>query len=275
MHIANSSLATRKSYVRGVKALILHYNKLPEECTIHEVKAFLVYCRDKLHYSASTTNLRVCSLKYYFREVVHRLDLVVKIPNPRIQKYDTEVLSFDEVKVLFKSCQNIRQLLVLHLLYDVGLRVREVVRLRPTDFDKQFQSITIRNSKGNKTRVVQYGQVLRHTLNQYYRVRGGLPKECLIDSIVVKDKEQPISKRGIQHIVRQVVKRSGLKKKISPHTLRHTYAVHFLNFGGTLPQLQQLLGHEYLSTTLHYLKYAVLPDSQTISPLDKLKEYEH
>jgi len=134
---------------------------------------------------------------------------------------------------------------------------------------------SIRNSKGNKTRVVQYGQALRHTLNQYYRVRGGLPKECLIDSIVVKDKEQPISKRGIQHIVRQVVKRSGLKKKISPHTLRHTYAVHFLNFGGTLPQLQQLLGHEYLSTTLHYLKYAVLPDSQTISPLDKLKEYEH
>lgn len=266
MAVANSTFATRKSYVRGLKALILHFQKLPEQCSAHEIKAFLVHCRDNLNYSASTTNLRVCSIKYYFREVVHRLDLVVKIPNPRVQKYKTEVLSIDEMQRIFRACKDTRQLLIIHLFYDTGIRVRELVRLRPSDFDKHACSIAIRNSKGEKTRVLKYGQALRQTLNQYYKVRGGLPQDCLIDSYVKK--EAPISSRGIQHIVRQIVKRSGIKKKISPHTFRHTFAVHFLNFGGSLFHLQQLLGHEYLSTTLHYLKYAVIPPMNDISVLD-------
>jgi len=72
----------------------------------------------------------------------------------------------------------------------------------------------------------------------------------------------------VQHIVRQIVKRSGLKKRISPHTLRHTFAVHYLNAGGTLFHLQKLLGHQNLTTTLHYLKYAHLPEAKTLSVLD-------
>ena len=76
--------------------------------------------------------------------------------------------------------------------------------------------------------------------------------------------------RGLQHIVRQVAKRSGINKKISSHTLRHSYAVHFLNNGGHLPQLQTLLGHKHISTTLHYLKYAHIPLKQIVTPLDHL-----
>jgi len=268
MSLRNNAWATRQNYLRGLRDLMLHLQKRPEDCSADEIKSFLVYSRDKQGLSSSSVNLRVCGIKYYCREVISRLDLVVKIPNPRIQKYHTEVLTLEEVHRLFGACRDIRQLLVLHLLYDAGLRVRELVRLRVSDFDKHHQTITIHNSKGRKTRTLRYGLELRNTLCSYCKVLGYVPKDTLIESI--KEPGQSLSNRGVQHIVREAVRRSGLKKRIHPHTLRHTFAVHYLNFGGSLPQLQQLLGHEHISTTLHYLKYAHVAAPPPISVLDTL-----
>lgn len=261
------ALATRTNYLRGLRDLMLYYQRLPEQCSAEEVISFLVFQRDKQNLSSSTVNLRVCALKYYFREVVHRLDLVVKIPNPRIQKYDTEILTLEEFSRLRACCRDMRQLLIVSLLYETGMRVREVTRLRLSDFDKQHRTITIRKSKGNKTRVVYYGDALREVLKKYCKAKGSLPKNTVLESY--KEKEKPLTLRGVQHIVRQIVKRSGIKKKISPHTFRHTYAVHYLNAGGSLMHLQQLLGHENVTTTLNYLKYAKLPDGNRISLLDE------
>ena len=268
MSLKGNAFATRKNYVRGVRALICHLQKLPEECSAEELRAFLVEQRDKKGYSSSTVNLRVCGLKFYFREVVHRLDLVVRIPNPRVQKYDTEVLTLEDVQKLRSACRDMRQMLIINLLYETGIRVREAVRLRVSDFDKHHRSISIRNSKGKKTRVLYYGDALRNTLKKYCIARGGVPENTLLESY--KSLGEPLTLRGVQHIVRQVVRRSGLKKRISPHTLRHTFAVHYLNAGGTLFHLQKLLGHENLTTTLHYLKHANLPDARWISILDLL-----
>lgn len=268
MQIANSAFATRCNYLRGLKSLILHYQKLPEECTADEVKTYLVHERDKCNLSSSTINLRVCSLKYYFRHVAGRLDLVVKIPNPRIQKYDTEVLSYQELTLLFSCCRDMRQKLIMTALFDTGLRVRELLRLRLSDFDKQHQSIIIRNSKGNKTRIVYYGSRLRVVLKQYCKALGYLPKDYLIESY--KDPAKALTLRGVQWIVKEAVKRSGLKKRIHPHTLRHSFAVHYLNEGGSIFALQRLLGHENITTTLHYLKYASLPEGKQISVLDAM-----
>ncbi|MBK8391987.1 MAG: tyrosine-type recombinase/integrase [Saprospiraceae bacterium] len=268
MSIANSALATRIGYVRGVQKLILYYNQLPEECSVHQIKSFLSYLKENENYSSSTLNLRVCALKYYFRNIVNRLDLVVSIPNPRVSKFDTEVLSYDELKLLINSCRDIRQKLVITLLYDTGMRVSEVVKIRLCDFDKFHQSITIYNSKGKKTRVVYYGQKLRDVLKQYVAVLGYYPKNTLIESYTQTG--EALSKRGVQHIVREVVKRTKMSKKVTPHTLRHSFAVHYLNRGGSIFRLQKLLGHEYITTTLHYLKYAIIPDSSDLSPLDYL-----
>lgn len=268
MDLANSSLATRKSYVRGVKRLILFYDKLPEQCSPHEIKSFLVHLKNECHYSASTVNLRVCSLKYYFRNVVDRLDLVVKIPNPRISKYSTEILTYEELLLLFRSCRDMRQKLVLTMLYDTGIRVSELVRIRFCDFNKTHKSITIHNSKGQKTRVVHYGHSIREVLKQYISVLGYYPKHTLIESYTTPGVS--LSLRGAQHIVREVVKRAKLSKKVSPHTFRHSFAVHYLNRGGSIFRLQKLLGHQYITTTLNYLKFAIIPESSDLSPLDML-----
>ncbi|MBK8348556.1 MAG: phage integrase N-terminal SAM-like domain-containing protein [Saprospiraceae bacterium] len=116
MSLANHAEASIYSYLTAVKSLIVYYGKEPEQCTVDEIKAFLIHERDKLNLSSSTVNLRVCGIKYYFRNVVNRLDLVVKIPNPRIQRYDTEILTISEVLHLFRSCRNMRQSLVRHFI---------------------------------------------------------------------------------------------------------------------------------------------------------------
>ncbi len=157
----------------------------------------------------------------------------------------------------------------LSLLYFMtqGMRVSGVVKIRLCDFDKFHQSITMYNSKGKKTRVVYYGQKLRDVLKQYVAVLGYYPKNSLIESYTQTG--EALSKRGVQHIVREVVKRTKMSKGHT-HTLRHSFAVHYLNRGGSIFRLQKLLGHEYITTTLHYLKYAIIPDSSDLSPLDYL-----
>ncbi len=268
MSLANNAPATQINYVRGVRELILLDNKLPQDYTVHQIKHFLVQLRDSGRLADSSINLRVCGLKYYFRHVVNRLDLVVSIPNPRIAKYHTEVLDGEEIKQLFNACRDVRQLLVIQLLFDSGMRIGELLRLSLKDFDKNNRTIILRRTKGQQLRVVPYGEHIRTTLRQYIQMLGYFPKHNLIESYKVKG--QPISLRGLQHIIRQVAKRSGIKKKITAHTLRHSYAVHFLNNGGHLPQLKTLLGHKNITTTLHYLKYAHIPLKQIVTPLDHL-----
>ena len=266
MNLSNNAVATRTNYVRGVRHLMIQLGKLPQDCSVDEIKTFLVKLRDTGQLSSSSINLRVCGLKYYFRHVVNRVDLVVGIPNPRIAKYDTEVLTTSELMVLFQTCRDVRQLLIIQLLFDTGMRSGELVRLELKDFDKVNRTIILRKAKGQKLRVIPYGEHIRSTLKAYIKMLGYFPKGALIESY--KEKGSPLTLRGLQHIVREVVKRSGLKKRIHCHTLRHTYAVHFLNNGGHLPQLQKLLGHGHISTTLHYLKYAHIPLKQIDTPLD-------
>jgi site-specific recombinase XerD len=268
MALKGSPATTIKSYARGLRDVMLSLQCPPEMSTAEAIKAHFVELRDERSLSSSALNTRVCGVKLYLKEVVKRPDLVVDIPNPRVQKYITEVLTEQEMEKLFGCCGDMRQLAVLYLLYDTGIRVREAVNLRPCDFDKVSRSLTVRNGKGQKLRVVPYGSNLRQTLIRHYQNTEPKPTHWLIESYV--GEHLPLSTRGIQHIVREVVKRSGLKKDIHPHTFRHTYAVHYLNNGGNLLLLQRHLGHQHLSTTLHYLKYGSIPLLDIASPLDCL-----
>lgn len=267
MVIAGSAFATRQNYLRGVKLLMLHYGKRPEACTVEEVKAFLSLQKRSGAVSSSTLNVRVASLKYYYRKVVRRLDLVVSIPNPRQSKYDTEILTPLEMRRLFDACKDQREILIIQLLYECGLRISEVVKLRVSDFNKDDATIHIRNSKGHKTRTVNYGSCLRRTLRAYARSHG-LHSDTLVQSLVAPG--AALSIHGIKHIVKEIIRRSGIKKKASSHTLRHTHAVHYLNKGRSIFTLQRLLGHSDIRTTLEYLKHARVPDGVRLSILDDL-----
>jgi site-specific recombinase XerD len=257
--------STQISYVRAVRDLMEDIGKLPLACTEQEIIKHLTEVRDRNNLSSSSLNLRICALKYLYREVYRRLDIIVDLPNPRRPRLEGDILTEEEVIRLFDGVRSIKHLAVLHLLYDTGLRVRELAHLRVGDFNSIQGVLTVRHGKGDKVRVIPYGQQTRETLNEYFRQEK--PVDALFTGAITGEM---FTIRSVQYIVKQALKRSGLHKRVHPHTLRHSFAVHYLNNGGSLLRLQQLLGHTQISTTLIYLRYAAIPLREVATPLDFL-----
>jgi site-specific recombinase XerD len=264
MRVSGSPLTTQIAYLRALRDLMEKTGDIPENLSAERIKKHLSDLR--LNLSSSGLNNHVCAIKYYFRNVEKRPDLVVDIPNPRVAKYIQEVLTINELEVLFAACNDMRELAMVHLLYDCGLRSREVCNIRLTDFERAYQKLTLRNSKGGKLRVVPYSATLRKTFAAYFATLKSHPTTYLFERI--NEPGTPITVRGVQYIVGQVVKRSRLKKDIHPQTFRHTFAVHYLDNGGSLLRLKELLGHEHIETTLHYLKFSKIPLTEVQTPLE-------
>jgi integrase/recombinase XerD len=263
MQLTGNSLGTQKPYLRSVRDLMESCCCVPELLSADQIKAHLVGFRGKL--SSSALNLRVCGIKYYFRYVVRRPDLAVDIPNPRVAKYVQDVLSEAEILVMLCACTSMRERALIELLFDSGLRSREVCGLRLRDFNRIEQTLTVVNGKGQKMRTVPYSMDLRGTLAAYFKSLKAAPTDFLFEN---RDNPgTPITIRGVQYIVKEVLKRSKLKKEVHPHTFRHSFAIHYLNNGGNILRLQQLLGHEDIETTFHYLKFCSIPLLDTPTPL--------
>lgn len=261
---------TRSSYCCRVRNFILFANKLPEECTKNELIKTVLLLRKSRNLSQGTMKIYIYSIKYYLFNVAERMDLWAKIPNPKLRGYEFESLTIAEIKNLMKACCNPKEKIIIQLLYETGIRVGELIKLRLSDFDFHNNSLCIRKSKNRKTRIVYFGKQFIEVFNEYYNSSKSLFSSS--QSNYEFHRLLPFSKRSIRNTIRKIASKSGTTKKVIPHSFRHAFAVHYLNFGGTIFQLQKLLGHSHLVTTCEYLKYAILPESLNISVLDKLTE---
>jgi len=169
---------------------------------------------------------------------------------------------------LFTAANSPKHRLVLSLLFGLGLRAGEVSRIRLHDFERHHRTLIIRNAKGGKSRTLPYDAAVRRELIAYFRVEK--PTDYLFTSATRKSHSEGLSVRGVQYIVRTTAERAGLNKKVCPHILRHCFAVQYLNHGGNLVRLKELLGHRYLNTTLRYLSYASPELKDIPSPLSFL-----
>lgn len=268
--LSGKAMSTRKRYTFVLYRFMTTYNRLPEECTKQEIVNYFMRCKKSKGFHSTTIRSYMCGLKYYLKHIVHRLDLYEQIPNPATRKYDINVLTIREVNTLFENCRNYRELLIIQLLYETGIRVGELTKLNLDDIDFDNQTITVRNSKNGNTRTISFGDNLCRTIRMYLNTN----KSLFSDSLFYQKFHpfMPITRSSLRSILKALVRRSGITKRVNLHSMRHTFAVHYLNFGGTIYQLQKILGHSHLSTTIHYLKYAVLPESSHISVIDKLKE---
>jgi integrase/recombinase XerD len=265
MELLGLSPVTIVNYARPVRDLLIHTGALPEELSADDIIEHLHDYRQLFSIGSSALNIRICGIKFLYREVLDRPDFALNLPNPRHIKQIGTILTEDELLMLFDACTGSpKRLALLHTLYATGIRVLELSQLRQSDFDRNRRLITIRHgSKGGHHRVIPYDEALRDTLNTYFRTVK--PKEWLFNA---HNKMEPIATRGVQFSLREVVKKAGLEHRgIHPHTFRHTFAVHYLNNGGNLLRLQQLLGHAHLSTTLLYLRYVDVPLHDIPSPL--------
>lgn len=260
LRLRGSSKRTIESYLFFIKPF-LETIQDPTTVSLDKVKLHLADLIDK--YSNKSRSLAVSSLRFFFKRVIDRPDIFVKLEVPKKEKRLPIVLSTEEVKKLIDSIEHQKSKLIVKMLYSSGLRVSELVNLTPKDLDFQQGIGWVRKGKGSKDRLFKIAESISKQLQRYLSKHPD-------NKYVFSETEGPMSVRNIQFIVTSAAKVAGINKQVSPHTLRHSFATALLDAGENLLVIQQLLGHENLETTKIYTHISQDQLKKVKSPLDRL-----
>lgn len=259
LRLRGSSKRTIGSYLFFIKPF-LETIQDPATVSLDKVKLHLADLIDK--YSNKSRSLAVSSLRFFFKRVVDRSDIFVKLEVPKKEKRLPIVLSTEEVKRLIDSIEHQKSKLIVKLLYSSGLRVSELVSLTPKDLDFNQSIGWVRKGKGSKDRLFKIAESISKPLQRY------LSKH--LDNKYVFGESEPMSVRNVQFIVTSAAKKAGINKQVSPHTLRHAFATHLLEGGTDLRVIQEILGHASISTTELYTHISSMRIRGVHNPLDQL-----
>jgi site-specific recombinase XerD len=242
----------------------------PAEMGETEVRQFMLHLAQDRQVSAFVQSMHVNALKFLYRITLRCPQVVEHLPYPKRPKTLPQVLTMQEVLALFTAIKSAKYKAILAIAYGAGLRVSEVCALKPTDIDSQRMLIHVRRGKGNKDRYVLLGETMLALLREYYqnaRRKG--------DYLFPGQKPQnPLTPTAIRHVLKKVAAQAGLSKKITPHTLRHSFATHLLETGYDLRVVQTLLGHTSIQTTQRYTHITDRLLRLTRSPLDLIQKSE-
>ncbi len=260
----NYSFYTVKNYEEDLNEFYQFLNsehiRHIKEVEYSTIRIYLKKLYEK-NYSKKTIARHISTLrsffKYLLKEEVIDTNPMLLISNPKQDKKLPNYLNYEEIETILnipdqKTSLGKRDALILELLYSSGLRVSELVSIKLEQI--QFSNRTIKIlGKGNKERYVLYGNKCEQLLEQYlHTARLELLGKKQNHYLLLNKDGNPLSTGGVRYIIGKILKESGLKLHVSPHTLRHTFATHLLNNGADLKSVQELLGHENLSTTQIY-----------------------
>lgn len=221
--------------------------------TYKDIRSYLAYMYNK-KYSSRTISRKLSAIRSFYKYEVNKG--VIKdnpcllISNPKVEKKLPNYLSYNEIETMlevpdtFKN-NSLRDKLIIEVLYSTGIRVSELVNIKVKDIDFYNNQILILG-KGNKERYVIFGNTLKDMLKEYISIKNDS------EYLITNKYNKKMSTRSIEEIVKKIVKIDGIKNKVTPHTIRHTFATHMLNEGADLRVVQELLGHENLKTTEVY-----------------------
>jgi site-specific recombinase XerD len=266
MSIAGRSKATITNYGRHIAAIALHFQCLPTELDQDQLEDYLFLLQSKENRTPSES---------YFKFTVFGLRCLFKIeglehehivlPSISADSKLPSVLSQSEVKAMIASCTLLKHRLMIALMYGCGLRIGELVSLEIKNIDLQRGMLHVVQGKGRKDRYVPLGAMLCRGIAAH--IEAEHPKKWLFTG---KESTVPMSTRGTTWVVNEAVRKCNIRKDVSCHTLRHSYATHLLEMGLDIMSIKDLLGHERIETTLVYLHVAQNGRVKPFSPLDKL-----
>jgi site-specific recombinase XerD len=268
-------LVSRKYSYRTVKGY-LYYNKDflsfagrgPFDITEEDVKNYLLYLAEEKQSATSTLNQAINALKFYYGTMLKK-KFLYEIKRPKKDKKLPIVLSKEEIVAILSSIDNIKHKAILMLVYSAGLRVGEVVRLKPEDIDSKRTLIHIRGAKGRKDRYSLLSEAALKTLREYWKQYK--PKKWLFPG---PDKERHITIRTAQRVFEMACKQAEVKKGVSIHNLRHSFATYLLENGIDLRYIQELLGHKSSKTTEIYTHLSNKDFMRIRNPLDQIFQEE-
>lgn len=276
MTINDRAKSTCTSYARSLAATALHFNCLPTQLQLEQVQEYLYLVKDK--YQESSDNyfkFVICSLRFAYR--MEGLDeLRLQLPVIRKRKKLPVVLSKQEMAAMMNvPCLMMHRVLIA-VLYGCGLRCAEARNLKVGDIDFDRAVLHVRQSKGRKDRYVPLGKTLAHILVRYLAIHKPAlwlfpGKRWSKTSVRFFSVFEPqYGQRTIQWAIKRAAQLAGIKKPLSVHSLRHTYATHLLEDGINILTIKELLGHANVRTTMIYLHVAQINNHIKCSPLDTL-----
>lgn len=256
---------TLQTYSSLFEEFINYYNKFElEHIDESMITDFLRYLVIDRKISTSYQNQSINAVKFYYERVLGGQRKVYLVDRPREEKMLPEVLNETEISELFRVTENIKHKAILMLAYSGGLRLSELINVKLKDIDSTRMQIRIEQGKGKKDRYTVLSVKLLELLREYFKKDN--PKIYLFEG----QTGGQYTTRSIQLIMKDAVKKAGIKKKASVHTLRHSFATHLLESGTDLRYIQSLLGHESSKTTEIYTHITTKGFDQIKSPLDKL-----
>jgi len=257
LEIRNFSKKTIKSYMLCVEKFLRFSESKNKQFNEDSVKDYLQILIKRLNPSTVSSNLS--AIEFFFE---HILKKKIRLKHPKRNKPLPVILTIEEVKRLINATHNIKHKLILKLMYGCGLRVSELVNLKKKDFNFSESLLHIRLSKGRKDRFVKIPDSIKKELESY--------SNFVNEDFFVSSRGSKLTTATIQKIVKNTAKKAGIKKKIHPHTLRHSFATHLLEQGIDLRIIQKLLGHSNIKTTQIYLSVSNATIKNIKSPLDNL-----
>ena len=266
MQVRRLSPFTQRTYVETVARFARYFGRSPERLGPEEIRAYQVYLATERRLATGSLLVAVAALRFLYRVTLRRrwpIDDV--IPAPKKPQSLPVVLSPQEVVRFLDAVKPAKHRAILTTCYAAGLRISEAIGLTVSAIDSERMVLRIAKGKGQKDRYVMLSPKLLAILRAWWRVQR--PRHWLFPG---ERPEAPITRSAVQQACRIACRRARLAKAVTPHSLRHAFAVHLLEAGTDLRTIQLLLGHRSLQTTARYLRVATTKVCSTASPLDLL-----
>lgn len=275
LQLAGLSERTQEAYLRAVRQLATHFGKPPDQVSEPELRQYLLFLKNEKHFAPASLKIAFYGIRFFFRTTLPRdwpTLRELRIPKPQTLP---DVLTVDEVRTLIGAVRTLHNRTYFWTLYSLGLRMTEGLHLQTGDIDGARRLVHVHRGKGARDRYVPLPPRTLVLLREYWCVhrhprwlfpaigQGGKPGATA---------PHPMPRRSVQAALRRVVRQLGFRKRVSLHTLRHSYATHLLEAGVNLRLIQQYLGHRSLKTTTLYLHLTAAGQEHAVATIERLME---
>jgi integrase/recombinase XerD len=271
MRMRKLELKTRTAYIRAVRKLAAFLKRSPDTATVEDLRRFQLYLVDQ-GTSPITINATIVGLKFFFDVTLGRSELMARMQTVRVPQKLPVVLSRDEVSRLIAAAPNLKSQTALSIAYGTGLRVSEVVSLKVTDIDSKRMTLRVEQGKGRKDRYAMLSPVLLERLRAWWRLAHAqgkmLPGGWLFPGL---NPVEPLTARQLNRAIHIAAEAARIDKRVSMHTLRHSFATHLLEQKVDIRVIQVMLGHKKLETTSIYTHVATEILREVVSPLEAVQ----
>ena len=269
LHRRNYAASTISYYIHHVEQFARFFKRAPDRLTPTHLRTYQAHLLRERKLAPRTVRLHVCAIRFFFVKTLKRRYSLDDTPYPKAPRRLPKILSVDDVTHLINAAHSLSHRTMLMVLYSTGMRNAELRHLQVADIDSRRMLIHIQRGKGGRDRYVPLSPTLLTTLRAYYQWMR--PKTWLFPGTVSGFRaDKPITPKVLWEACVVAARRAGLRKRCSPHLMRHSYATHLLEGGADLRTIQLLLGHVSLRHTVLYLHLSQRHLQAIANPLDAM-----